>query len=120
MPPRKSKTPEQIHQEEMDKMTCPPTSYLINIVKKNRDGKEVGMSSWRYVDLANALKAYGSLLSLLSEEAILVKGGEAYSGTLELSRCDRDRKPVEFLIMTVVKGYDKTAIDNRGGVTQFR
>lgn len=115
MPPKKSKTPEQLHEEDLDKMTFPPISYLINIEKKDKDGKTIGMSSWRYVDLANALNAYYKLLSLLSEEAILVKSGDTVSGTIELSRCDREKKPTKLLLVSYVKGVAKITIS--GGMT---
>ena len=116
MPPRKSKTPEQLHEEELDKMTCPPVSYLINVEKKDKDGNRIEMSSWRYVDLANALNAYGKLLSLLGDEAITTKGGETSSGTIELSRCDREKKPTEYLLITYVKGVAKMTINNGSGM----
>lgn len=116
MPLRKSKTPEQLHEEELDKMTCPPVSYLINVEKRDEKGNRIEMSSWRYVDLANALSAYGKLLSLLGEEAILTKGGETSSGTIELSRCDREKKPTEYLLITYVKVVAKMTINGGGTV----
>lgn len=103
MPPRKSKTPEQLHEEELDKMTCPPISYLINVEKKDDKGNRIEMSSWRYVDLANALNACTKLFALLSEELMLTKNGEASSGVIEMSLCDRDKKPVKFLLIASIK-----------------
>lgn len=120
MPPRKSKTPEQLHEEELDKMTCPPVSYLINVEKKDENGNRIEMSSWRYVDLANALNACTKLFALLSEELMLTKNGEASSGTIEMSLCDRDRKPVKFLLIAAIKDPKQmtasSAEQGKGGI----
>lgn len=113
MPPRKSKTPEQLHEEELDKLSLPPISFLVKVIKKYGGDHGTEISTWKFVSLGSAEKAFLSLIPVLFEENIESKKSEPQEAEIELFRCDRGGEPVASLMKTYIREIKAEGVQGR-------
>lgn len=113
MPPRKSKTPEQLHEEDLDKLSLPPISFLVKVTKRYGSDHEAEISTWSFISLGSAEKAFLSLLPVIFEENIETKKSKPQEAEIELFRCDRGGELVASLMKTYIREIKAEGVQGR-------